>query len=56
LILSKSDDDNSSSYEISYLLNKLLNDFSDENCFEKVKSFLSLNNIQVENNVRYDER
>jgi hypothetical protein len=38
------------------LLNKLLNDFSDENCFEKVKSFLSLNNIQVENNVRYDER
>jgi hypothetical protein len=38
------------------LLNKLLNDFSDENCFEKVTTFLSLNNIQFENNVRYDER
>jgi hypothetical protein len=38
------------------LLNKLLNGFSDENCFEKVKSFLSVNNIQFENDVRHDER
>jgi hypothetical protein len=39
----------------SLLLNKLLNDFSDENCFEKVKSFLSLSNIQFEHNERHDE-
>jgi hypothetical protein len=38
------------------LLKKLLNDFCDEKCFEKFKSFLNLNNIQFENNVRHDEQ
>lgn len=38
------------------LLNKLLSVFADENCFEKVKSFLSLNNILFEINARHDER
>ena len=37
------------------LLTKLVNTFSDENCFEKVKSFLSLNNVLFENNARHDE-
>jgi hypothetical protein len=37
------------------LLVKLVNTFSDDNCFEKVKSFLSLNNILFENNARHDE-
>ena len=37
------------------LLVKLVNTFSDENCFEKVKSFLSLNNVLFENNARHDE-
>ena len=36
------------------LLVKLVNTFSDENCFEKVRSFLSLNNILFENNARHD--
>jgi hypothetical protein len=38
------------------LLNELLNEFSGVNCFEKVKSFLTLNNIMFEFNERYDER
>jgi len=38
------------------LLIKLVNAFSDKNCFEKVKSFLSLNNILFEINARHDER
>jgi len=37
------------------LLIKLVSAFSDENCFEKVKSFLSLNNILFEINARHDE-
>ena len=37
------------------LLVKLVNTFSDDNCFEKVKSFLSLNNVLFENNARHDE-
>jgi hypothetical protein len=37
------------------LLTKLVNVFSDENCFEKLKSFLILNNILFENNARHDE-
>ena len=37
------------------LLVKLVSAFSGENCFEKVKSFFSLNNVLFENNARHDE-